>query len=131
MDEQMRENILQRVKDQSHRDVGPHFVCVRVAPYLPVDPGSGHHAVVLVLQPLGPVPAADGRQQPSGRVADVHLGVLAAGRPDHGPAQRVVLDVEGELPVVVVDLAHPGALVEVDGQQVPVVCLEEHHQNIS
>lgn len=65
----------------------------------------------------------DGGQQAAASVADVDLGVLAAGGPDQRAAERVVLDVQGELPVVVVDLAHPGALVKVDGQQVPVVSL--------
>lgn len=101
-----------------------HSVSICVAPDLAVDPGPGHHPLVLVIQSLGPVAPADGRQQAATGVADVDLGVLAAGGPDQRPAQRVVLDVQGELPVVVVDLAHPGALVEVDGQQVPVVSLE-------
>lgn len=70
----------------------------------------------------------DGGQKAPGGVADVHLGVFAAGRPDQGPAQRVVLDVEGELPVVVVDLPHPGALIEVYGEQVPVVSLKNRKQ---
>lgn len=101
-----------------------YSVCICVAPDLAVDPGSGHHLVVFVLQPLGPVPAVNGRQQASTRVANVDLSVLAAGGPDHGPAQRIVLDVEGELAVVVVDFSDPGALIEVYGQQVPVMCLE-------
>lgn len=101
-----------------------YSVCIRVAPDLAVDPGSGHHLVVFVLQPLGPVSAVNGCQQAPARVADVDLGVLAAGGPDHGPAQRIVLDVQGELAVVVVDFPHPCALIEVYGQQVPVVCLE-------
>lgn len=66
----------------------------------------------------------DGGQQPSPGVADIDLGVLAAGGPDHRAAQRVVLDVERELPVVIIDLPDSGALIEVDGQQVPVVCLK-------
>lgn len=102
----------------------PYSVCIRVAPDLAVDPGSGYHPVVFVLQPLRPVPAVNGWQQPSTRVANVDLGVLAAGGPDHGPAQRVILDVEGELAVVVVDFPDSGALIEVYGQQVPVMCLE-------
>ena len=101
----------------------PHPVHVGVAPDLPVDPGPGDHPAALVLQPLGPVPAVDGRQQPAAGVADVDLRVLAAGRPHHGPALQVILDVQGELAVVVVDLAHAGALVKVYGEQVPVVCL--------
>lgn len=104
--------------------VSSYPVCVRVAPDLAVDPGSGHHLVIFILQPLGPVAAVNGRQQASARVADVDLGVLAAGGPDHRPAQRIVLDVEGELAVVVVDFPDSGALIEVYGQQVPVMCLE-------
>ena len=101
----------------------PHPVHVGVAPDLAVDPGPGDHPAPLVLQPLGPVPAVDGGEQASAGVADVDLRVLAARRPDHGPALRVVLDVQRELAVVVVDLAHAGALVEVYGEQVPVVSL--------
>lgn len=101
-----------------------YSVCIRVAPDLAVNPGSGHHPVVFVLQPLRPVPAVNGWQQASARVANVDLGVLAAGGPHYGPAQRVILDVEGELAVVVVDFPHSGALIEVYGQQVPVMCLE-------
>lgn len=101
-----------------------YSVCIRVAPDLAVHPGSRHHPVVFVLQPFGPLPAVNGRQQASTRVANVDLGVLAAGGPDHGPAKRIILDVEGELAVVVVDFPDLGALIEVYGQQVPVMCLE-------
>lgn len=34
--------------------------CVRVAPDFAVDPGSGHHPVVFVLQPFGPFSTVDG-----------------------------------------------------------------------
>lgn len=101
-----------------------YSVCIRVAPDLAVDPGSGYHLAVFVLQPLRPVPTVNGWQQASTRVANVDLGVLAAGGPYHGPAQRVILDVEGELAVVVVDFPDSRALIEVYGQQVPVMCLE-------
>lgn len=101
-----------------------YSVCIRVAPDLAVDPGSRHHLVVFVLQPFGPVAAVNGCQQATTRVANVDLGVLAAGGPDHGPAQRIILDVEGELTVVVIDFPDLGALIEVYGQQVPVMCLE-------
>lgn len=101
-----------------------YSVCIGVAPDLAVDPGSGYHLVVFVLQPLRPVSAVNGRQQAPSGVANVDLGVLAAGGPDHGSAQRIILDVEGELAVVVIDFPDSGALIEVYGQQVPVMCLE-------
>lgn len=56
-----------------------HSVGIRVAPDLAVDPGPGHNPLVLVIQPLGPVATVDGRQQAAAGVADVDLGVLAAG----------------------------------------------------
>ena len=66
----------------------------------------------------------DGPQEPPRGVADVDLGVLAAGGPDQGPAQRVVLDPQCELAVVILDLPHHGARVKVNGEQIPVVSLE-------
>lgn len=101
----------------------PYFVCVSVCPDLAVDPGPGHHPFVLIVQTLRPLSSVDGRQKPSPRVADVHFSVLATGRPHHGTSQHVVLDMEGELPVVIIDLPYSGALVKVYGQKVPVVCL--------
>lgn len=101
-----------------------YFVCVCVAPDLAIDPGSGHHPVVLVLQPFGPIAAVDGWQQSSTWIADVYFSVFAAGGPDHRASKRVILDVESELSVVIVDLSYSGALVEVYGQQVPVMCLK-------
>lgn len=37
-----------------------YSVCIRVAPDLAVDPGSGYHLVVFVLQSLRPVPTVNG-----------------------------------------------------------------------
>lgn len=99
-------------------------VCVCVTPYLAVDPGSGHHPVVFILQPLRPFSAVNCRQQSSTRIADVHFSVFATGRPHNGSAQRVILDVQSKFPVVIIDLPYSGALIKVDGQQVPVMRLK-------
>lgn len=99
-------------------------VCICVAPDLAINPGSGHHPVILVLQPFRPFSTVDGWQQSSSRIADVDFSVFATGGPDHRPAQWVILDMEGELPVVIVDLPYSGALIKVYWQQVPVVCLK-------
>lgn len=102
-----------------------YSVCIRVAPDLAINPGSGHHLVVLVLQAFRPFPTVNGRQQSSSRIANVDFRVFATGWPDHGSAEGVVLYVECELPVVIVDFPNSGALIKVYGQQVPVMCLKE------
>ena len=60
-----------------------------------------------------------------GGVCGVDLVVLAARRPQDGPPLRVVQDPQGELAVVVVDLAHPCGRVKVDGEEVSVVGLTD------
>lgn len=101
-----------------------YSVCVCVAPDLAVDPCSGNNPLVFILKPFRPLSTVNCRQQTSSRIADIHFSVFATGRPHHRPAQRVILDMEGELPVVIINLPYSGALIKVYGQQVPVMCLE-------
>lgn len=63
-------------------------------------------------------------------IGDIDPIQSAAGRPEAGPPRLVVEDAERELAVVVVDLLCSCHTIEVEGQQVSVVDLQERDKEL-
>lgn len=113
------------IKEQQ-RHTQTYLIKVAVAPHLPVHKGAGQDASLWVkLRPLAHAAPLQPYQLPRGGVGHVDHRQAAAGQPHGRTALGVVHDAQRELAVIVVDLLCSCVPVEVNGQEVASVSLQE------
>lgn len=108
----------------SHTHTYTHLFQKSVAPDLPISPGPCDDASVVIVSALGPVSPLYAGDQAFARVRHSHL-IVFTGCPEHRPALVIILNPQGKLAMIIVDLPHPALLTVVYRQHVPVVSLNE------